>query len=198
MTTLFRNKYRVESIRLAGWDYTAQGWYFVTICTKNWRCFLGKLIDEKIRLTKVGEIVAGEWQKIERKRLNIKLDEWVVMPNHIHGIISIEKKKSDLSVETSQRNVSTYVKSPRLQANSLGSIVGQFKSVCTKRIWSEGFCDFAWQPRFYDHIIRNERSLNNIRKYIQDNPVKWESDKNNPVNLLKQSEGCHEFCSTKT
>jgi len=146
MTTLFGNKYRVESTRLAGWDYTAQGLYFVTICTKNWRCFLGKLIDEEIQLSKVGEIVAEEWQKIERKRLNIKLDEWVVMPNHIHGIINIKKKKSDSSVETFQRDVSKNVKSPRLQANSLGSIVGQFKSVCTKRIWSEGFCDFACPP----------------------------------------------------
>ena len=106
------------------------------------------------------------------------------MPNHIHGIINI-RKKPDSSVETSRWDVSTIAQPSRLKPNSLGSIIGQFKSVCTKRVWSEGFCDFAWQPRFYDHIIRNERSLNNIRKYIQDNLMKWELDENNPVNLLK-------------
>jgi putative transposase len=192
--TLFKNKYRIESTRLKGWDYAAAGWYFVTLCMRGRECFFGDVKDGEMRLSMIGDIVAEEWQKTEIVRPNVELDEWVVMPNHIHGIIvikhaSVETFRGNVSDppeetpdhgETPHRGVSTKA---RLKSGSVGAIIGQFKSVCTKRIWAVKFLAFDWQPRFFDHIIRDEPSLKSIRQYIVDNPAKWELDKNNPANL---------------
>ena len=197
---LYRAKYRVGSARLNGWDYSSNAYYFVTVCTKKWICFFGEVINGTMNLSTIGEIAAEEWQKTEQIRHNVTLDDWVVMPNHIHGIIVIENEippeSSDI-VETSRWDVSEThhrqtrhrqtrhrrVSTGRLLPNSLGSIIGQFKSVCTKRIRKYELSKFAWQPRFYDHIFRSEESLNKAREYIRNNPLKWEFDKNNPVNL---------------
>ena len=184
---LFRQQYRVESTRLPDWDYAGAGWYFVTICTAARRCFFGDIADGEVRLSVVGDIVAEEWQKTERIRPNVQLDYWIIMPNHIHGILVIEDCKTQtMNIETPRRGVST--STVRWKPNSLGSIIGQFKSVCTKRIWRVGFRDFAWQPRFYDHVIRNEQSLQNLRKYIRDNPMKWALDEDNPHNFRKRKD----------
>jgi len=175
--THFKGKYRVESARLHGWDYSAAGWYFVTICTQHMHCFLGSIADGEMHLSPSGQIVAEEWQKTEHIRPNINLDAWIIMPNHLHSIIIIHNV-----VETPRRGVSTNAPS-RLMPSSLGAIICQFKSMCTKRIRKAGFLAFAWQPRFYDHIIRNEKSLQRIREYIINNPLKWELDRYNPANL---------------
>ncbi|MBI3742464.1 MAG: transposase [Chloroflexi bacterium] len=188
--TLYKGKYRIESTRLKGWDYSSAGFYFVTICARDRECFFGEVVDEEMRLSPIGKIVADEWQKTPIIRANVTLDEWVVMPNHLHGIIVI----NGAMVETSRRGVSTPrdVPTPRgvatknksqLKPNLLGSMIGQFKSVCTKRIWAQGFSNFGWQERYHDHIIRNERALENIRNYIRANPAKWETDRNNRINL---------------
>ena len=114
---------------------------------------------------------------------------WCVMPNHVHGIIVITEtpNRAGVVVETSRRGVSTTTttapNAPRLRAGSLGAIIGQIKSVCTKRIRAAGYADFAWQPRFYDHIIRDDASLHRIRRYIAHNPGGWQQDRNNPANL---------------
>lgn len=117
------------------------------------------------------------------------------MPNHVHGIIIINEtmRRDDPAGrlihndgeqinknETMQRIVFTET----LKANSLGSIIGQFKSICSKRIRGIGYSTFSWQPRFYDRIIRNEKELYNIRKYIEQNPLKWEFEKNEPENIF--------------
>jgi len=177
--TLFKNKYRIESTRLKGWDYSAAGYYFITICTKNRECILGELVGGDVCLSNIGEIVAEEWLKTPQIRLNVDLDEWVIMPNHFHGIIIL---KSDGNVETPCRAVETPRRgvSTGWKPDSLGSIVNQFKSVCTKRIWAMGYFDFVWQSRFYDHIIQDEASLQRIRRYISENPIKWAQDDNNP------------------
>ncbi len=173
---LYKAKYWIKSTRLKEWDYSSLGYYFITICAKNHECVFGEILEGEMILSKIGEIVAEEWQKIEQIRPNIKLDEWIIMPNHLHGIIIIrDETKNDTSVETTRRVVST------LKPNSLGSIIGQFKSVSTKRIHAMGYNKFAWQPRFYDHIIRNEKSLEKIREYIHFNPLKWDIDENNPA-----------------
>ena len=171
---LFRNKYQIASNRLECWDYTAPGHYFITICIKNMQCLFGRIINGRMQLSPIGKIIADEWQKTEAIRPNVNLDQWIIMPNHIHGIIIITERKK---VQTSRRDVSTC-----LRPNSLGSIVGQFKSVCTKRIWAAGYHDFRWQRNYHDHIIRNEKSLNRIRQYIQNNPLKWELDEYYPDN----------------
>jgi REP element-mobilizing transposase RayT len=189
--SLFRRKYRIESARLPGWDYAGYGWYFVTICTKDRKCVFGDIVNGKIHLSSIGKIVADEWQKTASIRSDVVLDEWVVMPNHIHGIVVIDGKGGGTSVETrrrrvstdQQRRVSTDHAQPipfRLQPRSLGAVINQFKSICTKRIWKAGFSDFSWQTRYYDHIIRNEQSLDRIRAYILRNPSCWKEDRNNP------------------
>lgn len=179
--TLFKDRYRIESSRLKGWDYSSQGFYFVTICTRNRECFLGDVKDGDVHLSAAGQIVAEEWQKTQQLRDNVILDQWVVMPNHLHGIIVI-----DGSVETPRWGVSDmetgHRQAGQRPVSTLGSIIGQFKSVCTKRVWAANHV-FAWQTRFYDHIIRDEKSLNEIRGYILNNPMRWELDRNNPENL---------------
>ncbi|MBS1250527.1 MAG: hypothetical protein MAG431_02121 [Chloroflexi bacterium] len=186
--TKYKNKYRIKSTRLPDWDYTSPGWYFVTICTKGRQLFFGQVIDGEMHLSPIGKIVAEEWQKTEAIRENVTLDEWVIMPNHLHGIIMIHER-DPRSVETSRRGVSTdrgssteQGDSPTTKAiqhwkpGSLGAIIGQIKSVCTKRIWAAGYDEFGWQSRFYDHIIRDQASLDRIRAYIRNNPKEWEDD----------------------
>jgi putative transposase len=168
--TKFTDKYRVESVRLRGWDYASMGWYFVTICTHQRACMFGRVVKGDVELSPAGEIVAEEWQRTAQVRLTIDLDAWIIMPNHVHGIITI--KNDGLLVETPRRGVSTNAWKP----NSLGAIVNQIKSVCTKRIRAAGYPDFAWQARFHDHIIRDEPELNRIRRYIHDNPLTWTLD----------------------
>ena len=193
---LYKNKYRIESARCQNWDYTSNGYYFVTICAQNREYFFGDVVADGMQLSPVGKIVTEEWQKTAQIRSYIELDEWVIMPNHLHGIIIIKNQPPPLIVETprwgvSQQatfhpeetfrwNVST---KSRLKPKSLGSIIGQIKTACTRRIWEAGFDDFEWQDRFYDHIIRDDESLHYIRQYIINNPLKWELDKNNPANL---------------
>lgn len=86
----FRGKYRIESARLKNWDYAQSGAYFVTICTKNRKCFFGNIAEEKMQLSEIGKIVANEWQKTAEIRKTVELEAWVVMPNHVHGILIIQ------------------------------------------------------------------------------------------------------------
>lgn len=186
--TLFKDKYRIESARLKGCNYSSNGYYFVTICTRNKECMLGDVINGEMRLSPIGEIVAEEWQKTKRMRSNVALDAWVVMPNHLHGIIIINNVETRCHASMTQsdafnaslRENNTNKFGP--QRNNLASIIRGFKSAVTNRIHASDY-DFAWQARFYDHIIRDERSLEQIRKYIIENPLKWELEKDNPLNL---------------
>ena len=137
----------------------------------------------EMHLSPNGVIVQEEWKKTPCIRPDVSLDAFVVMPNHIHGIIVIEKSFGETTgsvvsplSETTHRVVSTGNKTKTLQPNSLGSIIGQSKSVCTKRIHASGYRDFDWQPRYYDHVIRNEKDLDRIREYITMNPSQWASD----------------------
>jgi REP element-mobilizing transposase RayT len=192
----FQEKYLAKSHRLQNWDYSWNGYYFVTICTKDRENFFGKIEKEKMSLNHIGEMVEKFWLEIPKHFENVSLDEFVIMPNHIHGIIIIDNLVSTGNanpVETQQHNhvetqqccVSTgnTKKSNtfyKLKPKSLPVIIRSYKSICTKTInhvQNEIF--FAWQPRFYDHVIRNENSLNRIREYIIHNPLKWDLDKNN-------------------
>ncbi len=97
----FKNKYRIESARLHSWDYTAPGWYFVTVCTKNKENFFGDVIDGEMNLSKAGRIVSEEWLKTAIIRSNIMLDEWVIMPNHLHGILVITERMTNVETRAS-------------------------------------------------------------------------------------------------
>jgi putative transposase len=171
---LFRNKYRIESARLKDWNYSNAGAYFVTICTGGMEEYFGKVKSGEMIRNPMGEIVAEEWRRTQERRKNVILDEWIIMPNHFHGIIIL--------LGTNRKVVPM-----TLASNSLGSIIGQFKSIVTTRIHAAGYSVFAWQPRFYDHIIRNGKSLNKIRRYIRNNPLNWEIEKDKPDDYKK----CH-------
>ena len=192
--SLYRNKYRIETARLPGYDYSFPGMYFVTICTKGMVCYFGEIINGEMKLNNNGKIVADEFRHIARVRADVELDEWNIMPNHVHAIIVIVNgrddppsfsnaikcnKKETISINDVHRKRGVVsAKSTTLQPDSLSSMIGQIKSNTTRRIHTIGCSDFAWQPRFYDHIIRTEKSLQKIRSYIQNNPVKWEEEKN--------------------
>lgn len=167
-----QTNYRRQSRRLQSWDYASNGYYFVTICVKDHENILGDIIDGNIELSDIGKIVKEEWLKTGLIRKNVYLDEWVIMPNHLHGIIKMEKPTSQRDVATI--NETTNKNNKTLISQSIGAIICQFKSMVTKRARQLGDNDFKWQERYYDHIIRNEKGLDEIREYIVNNPSKWE------------------------
>ncbi len=172
-----------KSIRLKEYDYTSPNWYYVTICTNDRVCCFGGVKNGKMILNGYGKIVEEEWLKTKEIRKNIDLDYYVVMPNHFHGIIIIESsivgaiRRIAFEQERAiQRIALSTEDKTTLQAGSLGAIMGQFKSKVTKRIMHEGMPNYKWQRNYYEHIIRNEKDLFFIRKYIELNPLKWELD----------------------
>jgi putative transposase len=173
---LYKNRYRIESTRLSNWDYSSPAWYFVTICTRNKDCSLGEITDETVRPSAAGQIVSDEWDRLSCIWPNVATDEFVIMPNHVHGIVILK----EMPVETRLRGVCTR---EDVRRPTLGTIIRQLKSRSTTRIWAAGHREFAWQTRFHDRIIRGERELTAIRQYIANNPAKWALDKENPANL---------------
>ena len=192
MEGLFANKYKIQSARLHGWDYSYSACYFVTICAHERVCYFGGvLIDNdgiaSVALSDVGKIVRDRLLNVPAIYGNVRLDEWVIMPNHVHAIIVIISFRD--FVETPHWGVSTGVKNPHhrpeWKPGILGSIINQFKGAVTKQCNASGY-DFRWQPRFYDHIIRAESTLQKIRVYIKNNPQMWQRDRNNSEGLIMQ------------
>ena len=173
--TLYKKRFRVESARMPRWDYASPGHYFVTICTKSNLPFFGRIERGECRLTPAGNIVEHEWARTESIRPGLTLDACVIMPNHLHGIVVIEEDRENRPLGTIEDEGE--LESVPWRAGVLGSIIGQFKSICTKRIRREVTKQFSWQPGFYEHVIRNEEALNKIRQYIRGNPEKWEADR---------------------
>jgi REP element-mobilizing transposase RayT len=163
-----------KSIRLKEYDYTNPNWYYVTICTQDKKKIFGEVKNGKMILNKFGKIVEEEWVMTKEIRKNVDLDYYVVMPNHFHGIIINGANNYD--VVGAIRRIAPTKESTTLPSGSLGAIIGQFKSKVTKRIRFEGIPEFKWQRNYYEHIIRNDYDLYNIRTYIQNNPLKWELD----------------------
>jgi len=170
-----------KQLRLKDYDYGQEGAYFVTICTFERQCLFGKIDNGKMILNDMGKIVRDEWLKTPIVRLYIALGEFVVMPNHVHGVIEINK-----TVGATRRVARTSSNKNRGPiSGSIGAIIGQYKSKTTKRI--NKLCNtpsrYVWQRNYFDHIIRNDIDLNRIRQYINENPINWDSDRNNPINL---------------
>jgi REP element-mobilizing transposase RayT len=172
--TLFKNKYRVESTRLQGYDYTQPGAYFITIVTYNRACLFGKIINGEMILNEYGEIVKNEWEKTGIIRPNIIIDKYIIMPNHLHGILIIN---DNICRDTLQR-VSTIEKFGKPTKNSIPTIVRSFKSTTTKQIniIRKSPNTRLWQKNYYEHIIRDTDDLSRIRKYIKENPSNWQND----------------------
>lgn len=173
--TLFKNKYRIESARLKGWDYRAPGYYFVTIVTKGRVPYFGKVQGDDVRLSAIGEIAAQCWAENPQHHAGIELDEWIIMPNHVHGIVVADVETLHYNVSTSTSDTPMGAISPK--TGSLSVAVRSFKSAVTKLAHNAGH-EFGWQERFWDRIIRDEKELNRIRNYIRANPSKWENDRN--------------------
>lgn len=148
------------SLRLQGYDYSQSGAYFVTICTQGRRPLFGSVGDARVRLAPPGEMVTAAWTQLPDRFASVTLDRFVVMPDHLHGILILDD---------------AYVSRP-----SVSTIVGAFKSLTTHRygrgVHSSGWTPYShrlWQRGYYEHIVRNELSLRRIREYIETNLIRW-------------------------
>jgi len=251
-------RYKIhKQYRLPEYDYSQGGMYFITICTQNRIKYFGDVINEKMELNNIGITANKFWLEIPKHFQNIILDEYIIMPDHVHGIIFIDKdipaknecrecdeydehdehrcdvdvgggvgvdvgtghcpvpvpvpinekineifgigqcrgttlsgttgttRTGQCPVPTNTTNTNEYSTFGHVLPQSISTIIGSFKSICTKTINQKyPNLKFGWQTRFYDRIIRDETALNNIRNYIYNNPFKWELDRNNKQNLL--------------
>ena len=163
--TLFRNKFRNETARHTKWNYSAAGSYFVTIAVHPRNPVFGTINAALMINSPAGQIANMLWQEIVQHYPEVVIGPFVVMPDHIHGIITIRQPEC-LPGESGNKHQSG-------KCHTLGNIVGSYKSAVTKKIHEAGIKDFRWQERFYDRIIRNEDEYRQIERYIMDNPRKW-------------------------
>ena len=172
-----------RSIRLQGYDYSLLGAYFVTICTQNRVCLFGEIADGKIVLNNAGKIAQQCWLEIPNHFPNVSLDQYVIMPNHVHGIIIINGNDD----KTNMNNVGVQNFEPlqikqnqfrKIIPRSIGTIIRGYKIGVTKWFHQNTNINNVWQRNYYEHILRNEESLNQIRQYIINNPINWQSDEN--------------------
>lgn len=177
--TKFINEFQVESARLKDRDYSIPWWYFVTINTKGHICWFGKVTKNKMVLSDLGKAAECFWKEIPKHYPSVELDYYIVMPNHLHGIVILNNSETchGMSLQSHERKFSKPIK------NSLSMVINQFKSAVKRWCNKNERSDFLWQPLFYDRIIRNEQELFSIRKYIEQNPLKWEIEKNIPYNI---------------
>ena len=152
-----------KSPRLAGYDYSEAGYYFVTLCTREQECLFGEIIEDSMHLNNIGQMIASMWRAMPERLEQVDLDSFVVMPNHIHGIVSLEK------------------------GITLTRVIQAFKSISTNEyirgVQSQGWKRFngtLWQRSFHDHVIRNEKDLFRVQEYIMNNPLQWAIDEENP------------------
>ncbi len=186
------NVHRRRSTRLEGYDYSQAGAYFVTVVTQDRQCLFGEVRDYEMLWNEAGEMVRDVWKGLPNRFPNMKIDDFVVMPNHIHGIVEINDVGAPL--------VGALLSRPEMLpegngattrvAPTLGAIVGAFKSLTTVRytrgVRTNGwpaFLERLWQRNYYEHIVRNNDSHDRIRDYIFGNPANWTRDQENPLRL---------------
>lgn len=167
--------------RLLGYNYNLEGYYFITICTQHRIKYFGSIKNNEMILNKYGRIAEKFWQKIPNHYKNVAIDEFIIMPNHIHGIIQIvgAEQCSAPTICSGAEHCSAPTGRNK-NYGLLSKMVKSFKEMVVKQIHQK-FNDykFQWQRSFYDHIIRNEKGLYNIREYIINNPLMWNKDRNN-------------------
>jgi REP element-mobilizing transposase RayT len=166
---------RKTSPRLKGYDYSLAGAYFVTICTLEKVCLFGEIANGMMQLNPSGEIVTTVWVDLPAHYPYVHLDEFIIMPNHVHGILFLSNQRRDRF-----RNLS-------LQQHGLSEIIRGFKTWSAKRV-NKGLGKTGtpiWQRSFYDRIIRDQEELLRIQEYIFNNPIKWEEDEENPISSGK-------------
>ena len=197
----YPEKHHRRSIRLKGYDYSQAGFYFVTICCYQKQCLFGNIVDGVMRLNQYGEIVEETYQWLSQRYPYLILDEWIIMPNHFHGIMVITEtpRRGRSRTTPTTNNAPTLTRkdvilteqnlpiNPELKQKSLGRLIGVFKTVSTKKInlLRNAPGTTVWQRNYYEHIIRNEEALNKIREYIMNNPLSWQNDQLHPHNPSK-------------
>jgi len=160
-----------RSIRLKDYDYASPGAYFVTVCTHDRECLFGEIVDSKIVFNDLGRLVVKSWIWLAERYPYVELDEFIIMPNHLHGILVVSDhcRGDSRTAPTSKRK-------------PLGRIIGAFKTVSTKRVNILRRTPGAplWQRGFYEHVIRDTDNINLIHEYIITNPARWALDRENP------------------
>ena len=191
MEKILRTKHHPEkhhrrSIRLKDYDYSQAGAYFVTICAKDKKYLFGNIISDKMELSEIGKIINRFWIEIPNHFSNVHLDEYIIMPNHLHGIVMIDINCRGGVTPPHIKGRGTL---PLQQKRPLGHIIGYFKYQSTKYINKiYGLPGRAiWQRNYYEHIIRNENELNHIREYILYNPLQWQFDRENPAGIFDKA-----------
>ena len=192
------DRHHRRSIRLKGYDYSRSGYYFVTICAQDRKKLFGEINDAIVRLNEAGQMVEQEWNQIPKRYDNVIVDQYIIMPNHFHGILQINvgvspvgapNKTNKISIPPNKIGISMINRAATGGAPTLFEIIGAFKSITTHRYingvkqnnWPS-FRKRLWQVKYHDRIIRNEGELGRIRKYIIKNPSNWKRDKDNPEN----------------
>ena len=170
-----------HSIRLQGYDYSRAGAYFVTICAQKKQCLFGEIVDRQMILNDAGRMVQQCWYHIPAHFPHAELDVFVVMPNHFHGILVLTDR--GIGVNVGAKNFSPLQpssppsKRPVGTSKTIGSIVRGFKIGVTKWVRHHTGVHDVWQRNYWEHIIRNETDMNQIREYIRNNPAQWEMDR---------------------
>lgn len=160
--------------RLKGYDYSQEGSYFITICTRKRVEILSTVSEENVELSEIGRIVQSEWLRSQEIRKEIELDAFVIMPNHLHAIVKI-------------RESTGRVHAKGLERHSLPSLIAGFKSSVTKVARTRGLVEKSfWQRGYYEHIIRGGEELLRIREYILANPSRWSTDRDNLERLISR------------
>ena len=196
-----------RSIRLAEYDYSRDGAYFVTVCVQDQRCPFGEIERGLVRLNEAGRMVESVWQVLPRRFPTLVLDEFIVMPNHVHGILVLagfarptgepcvhpvqQEGEHKVRPYGQARNVVANRRPRGTEASSLGRVMQAFKSMTTDEYirgvktkgW-EPFPGHLWQRNYYEHIIRNEQDLHDTRAYIRNNPASWAQDDENPTRVI--------------
>jgi REP-associated tyrosine transposase len=185
-----------RSIRLRGYDYSQPGSYYVTLCTQAKSHLFGHIVEGEMHRNELGDFVALCWEWLAERYLYIKLDEWIVMPNHLHGIIVITNQGGDSASKTgggsrtadqagggsrTADQAGGGSRTAPTMRKPLGRLIGAFKTVSTSRINERRGTPgrLLWQRDFYEHIVRDDDELNKIRDYIRTNPLRWNTDPEN-------------------
>ncbi len=187
------NKHHRRSIRLKGYDYAQAGAYFVTIVAHQRECLFGEVVDGEMVLNEYGRIVEKWWNQIPVHFPNVEICAFVIMPNHVHGIIVItDNGRGAVSAPDGESRIAKQGRETLLRRRTLGQIVAYFKYQSTKEMNAldgTGAITKFWQRNFYEHIIRNNDDLNRIHRYIESNPAMWTDDDDNPANIKSYGRG---------
>jgi putative transposase len=187
------DKRQRRSIRLPRYDYAQAGGYFVTMVTRDRECLFGEVIDGEMRPNEFGRIVQAAWRELPDHYQDVECDVFVVMPNHVHGIIilaeggAVEESDVGAGLKPALANFRPAI-TPRADlkpAAPLTEIIRAFKTFSARRVNELRATPGVpvWQRNYYEHVVRGENELNGIREYIANNPVQWEMDRENPLRM---------------